>query len=144
MRAPAAQVRDRKEHSCPSRRVRDAGHATRFGVIYYGSTAPAIDEALASLAGQGIHLDALRVRAFPFHDSIADFIAAHEQVFVVEQNRDAQLASLLVNELVVDPAKLMPGAALRRHADHRPFHRQRNRRKLAMFQRDAAAQKVAP
>jgi 2-oxoglutarate ferredoxin oxidoreductase subunit alpha len=87
---------------------RDAGHATRFGVIYYGSTAPAIDEALAALAGHGIHLDALRVRAFPFHDSIADFIAAHEQVFVVEQNRDAQLKSLLVNELVVDPARLMP------------------------------------
>jgi 2-oxoglutarate/2-oxoacid ferredoxin oxidoreductase subunit alpha len=87
---------------------RDAGHETRFGVIYYGSTAPAIDEALAALAGQGIHVDALRVRAFPFHDSIADFIAAHEQVFVVEQNRDAQLKSLLVNELVVDPARLMP------------------------------------
>jgi len=87
---------------------RDAGHATRFGVVYYGSTAPAIDEALAALAAQGIHLDALRVRAFPFHDSIADFIAAHEQVFVVEQNRDAQLKSLLVNELVVDPTRLMP------------------------------------
>ncbi|MEP6996370.1 MAG: 2-oxoacid:acceptor oxidoreductase subunit alpha [Betaproteobacteria bacterium] len=87
---------------------RDAGHATRFGVIYYGSTAPALDEALAALAGQGIHLDALRVRAFPFQDSIADFIAAHEQVFVVEQNRDAQLRSLLINELVVDPARLMP------------------------------------
>jgi 2-oxoglutarate ferredoxin oxidoreductase subunit alpha len=53
-------------------------------------------------------VDALRVRAFPFHDAVADFIATHEQVFVIEQNRDAQLRSLLVNELVVDPAKLMP------------------------------------
>jgi 2-oxoglutarate ferredoxin oxidoreductase subunit alpha len=87
---------------------RKAQRRARFGAIYYGSTAPAIDEALAALASQGIHLDALRVRAFPFHDSIADFIAAHEQVFVVEQNRDAQLKSLLVNELVVDPARLMP------------------------------------
>jgi 2-oxoglutarate ferredoxin oxidoreductase subunit alpha len=92
----------------PAPVVRSAGQATRFGAIYYGSTGPAMDETLATLAGQGIHVDTLRVRAFPFHDAVAAFIAAHEQVFVIEQNRDAQLRSLLVNELVVDPAKLMP------------------------------------
>jgi 2-oxoglutarate/2-oxoacid ferredoxin oxidoreductase subunit alpha len=92
----------------PAPMVRNAGHATRFGAIYYGSTGPAMDETLATLATQGIHVDTLRVRAFPFHDAVAEFIAAHEQVFVIEQNRDAQLRSLLVNELVVDPAKLMP------------------------------------
>jgi len=92
----------------PAPIVRSAAEATRFGAIYYGSTAPAMDETLAMLAAQGIHVDTLRVRAFPFHDAVADFIAAHEQVFVIEQNRDAQLRSLLVNELVVDPAKLMP------------------------------------
>jgi len=92
----------------PAPVVRSAGQATRFGAIYYGSTGPAMDETLATLAAQGIHVDTLRVRAFPFHDAVADFIATHEQVFVIEQNRDAQLRSLLVNELVVDPAKLMP------------------------------------
>jgi 2-oxoglutarate ferredoxin oxidoreductase subunit alpha len=92
----------------PAPVVRSAGQATRFGAIYYGSTGPAMDETLATLATQGIHVDTLRVRAFPFHDAVAEFIAAHEQVFVIEQNRDAQLRSLLVNELVVDPAKLMP------------------------------------
>jgi 2-oxoglutarate ferredoxin oxidoreductase subunit alpha len=92
----------------PAPVVRSAGQATPFGAIYYGSTGPAMDETLATLAAQGIHVDTLRVRAFPFHDAVADFIAAHEQVFVIEQNRDAQLRSLLVNELVVDPAKLMP------------------------------------
>jgi len=92
----------------PAPVVRSAGQATRFGAIYYGSTGPAMDETLATLAAQGIHVDTLRVRAFPFHDAVAEFIAAHEQVFVIEQNRDAQLRSLLVNELVVDPAKLMP------------------------------------
>ena len=92
----------------PTPVVRSAGQATRFGAIYYGSTGPAMDETLATLAVQGIHVDTLRVRAFPFHDVVAEFIAAHEQVFVIEQNRDAQLRSLLVNELVVDPAKLMP------------------------------------
>jgi 2-oxoglutarate/2-oxoacid ferredoxin oxidoreductase subunit alpha len=92
----------------PAPIVRNAGQATRFGAIYYGSTGPAMDETLATLAAQGILVDTLRVRAFPFQDSVAEFIAAHEQVFVIEQNRDAQLRSLLVNELVVDPAKLMP------------------------------------
>ena len=87
---------------------RAAAHATRFGAIYYGSTAPALDEALAMLAAQNIHLDTLRVRAFPFHDGIAEFIAAHELVFVVEQNRDAQLRSLLVNELAADAMRLSP------------------------------------
>jgi 2-oxoglutarate/2-oxoacid ferredoxin oxidoreductase subunit alpha len=92
----------------PAPVIRNAAQPTRFGAIYYGSTAPAMEETLVALAAQGIHLDTLRVRAFPFHDAISDFIAAHEQVFVIEQNRDAQLRSLIVNELVVDPAKLMP------------------------------------
>jgi 2-oxoglutarate ferredoxin oxidoreductase subunit alpha len=87
---------------------RDAGQKTRFGAIYFGSTAPAMEEALAALAEQGIHVDTLRIRAFPFHDEIADFVAGHEQVFVVEQNRDAQMRMLLINELAVDAAKLIP------------------------------------
>ena len=48
----------------------------------------------------------MRVRAFPFCDAVFDFIARHERVFVVEQNRDAQLRSMLINEGGVDPAKL--------------------------------------
>ena len=78
------------------------------GVIYYGSTSPAMAEALALLRAQDVQLDHLRVRAFPFPDSVADFIARHETVFVVEQNRDAQLRTLLVNELGIDPARLVP------------------------------------
>ena len=50
----------------------------------------------------------MRVRAFPFADEVAEFIAAHERVFVVEQNRDAQLRTLLVNECGIDPARLVP------------------------------------
>ncbi len=70
---------------------RNAAQPTRVGVIYFGSTAPAMDETLALLAAQGIHVDTLRVRAFPFHDDVADFIASHDHVFIVEQNRDAQV-----------------------------------------------------
>jgi 2-oxoglutarate/2-oxoacid ferredoxin oxidoreductase subunit alpha len=86
---------------------RAAAKPTRWGVLYFGSTSPAMDEALHLLAGDGIHLDAMRLRAFPFAASVADFIAAHDKVFVVEQNRDAQMNSLLVNELQVDPARLV-------------------------------------
>ena len=55
---------------------------------------------------QGIHLDLLRLRGFPFGDEVAAFIAAHDHVFVVEQNRDGQMRSLLINELEIDPKKL--------------------------------------
>ncbi|HYD65709.1 2-oxoacid:acceptor oxidoreductase subunit alpha [Azospirillum sp.] len=87
---------------------RPARQATRFGVIHYGSTGPAMAEALEVLEGQGLHVDALRVRAFPFDDSVIEFIERHDTVFVVEQNRDAQLRTLLINEGAIDPAKLMP------------------------------------
>ena len=87
--------------------LRSAAHKTRLGVIYFGSTSPAMGEALDVLTHAGIHLDALRLRAFPFPGSVAQFIAAHEQVYVVEQNRDAQMHALLVNELDIDPANLV-------------------------------------
>ncbi len=86
--------------------VRKAPEATRFGVIYFGSTSPAMREALDVMEAQGIHLDAMRLCAYPFPDSVQTFIAEHDQVFVVEQNRDGQMHSLLVNELDFDPAKL--------------------------------------
>jgi len=80
---------------------------TRWGVIYFGSTSAAMDEALHALEGQGLHLDALRLRAFPFPEAVTDFIAAHDQVFVVEQNRDAQMLKLIVNECAIDPARFI-------------------------------------
>ena len=92
----------------PQPLVRKAAQRTTFGAIYFGSTAPAMNEAIAALEGEHLHLDTLRVRAFPFADSVADFIAAHERVFVVEQNRDSQLRSMLVNEFGIDPARLVP------------------------------------
>ncbi|MDZ4369795.1 MAG: 2-oxoacid:acceptor oxidoreductase subunit alpha [Phenylobacterium sp.] len=87
--------------------LRPAKGAARDGVIYFGSTAPAMHEALEMLESEGHRLDALRIRAFPFPDSVLDFVAAHERVFVVEQNRDAQLRTLLMNEGEIDPAKLV-------------------------------------
>ena len=80
---------------------------TKLGVIYFGSTSPAMKEGLDILNDEGIHLDAMRLRAFPFPASVEAFIAEHDQVYVVEQNRDAQMHSLLVNELSIDPAKMI-------------------------------------
>lgn len=79
----------------------------RHGAIYFGSTSPAMQEAIERLQADGIGLDTMRIRAFPFPDSVKDFIDAHESVFVVEQNRDGQLRSLLVNEFGIDPARLV-------------------------------------
>ncbi|HOB94605.1 MAG TPA: 2-oxoacid:acceptor oxidoreductase subunit alpha, partial [Aquabacterium sp.] len=62
--------------------VRTAAKKSRLGVLYFGSTAPAMDEALTALSAAGIHLDAMRLRAFPFPDSVNDFIASHDHVFV--------------------------------------------------------------
>lgn len=92
----------------PQPELRAASAPTRLGVIHFGSTAAAMEEAIAALEAGGIALDTLRIRAFPFARSVAEFIAAHERVFVVEQNRDAQLRTLLINEFDIDPARLVP------------------------------------
>ncbi len=86
----------------------NANKATKYGVIYYGSTAPAMDEAIAMIEARGHAVDRLRIRAFPFHSSVASFVADHDFVYVVEQNRDAQLRSLIVNEVGIDPVRLVP------------------------------------
>ncbi len=87
--------------------VQQSDVMSRHGAIYFGSTSPAMHEAIERLREEGIALDTLRVRAFPFPDSVRAFIDAHESVFVIEQNRDGQLRSLLVNEFGIDPARLI-------------------------------------
>ncbi len=91
----------------PQPEVRAAQKKTRLGVIYFGSTGAAMDEALVALAASGIHIDAMRLKAFPFPASVNDFISTHDHVFVVEQNRDAQMRGMLINELEIDPAWLI-------------------------------------
>lgn len=89
--------------------VPNASHRpTTWGAIYFGSTAPAMREAVESLEQAGLAMDILRVRAFPFSGAVREFIESHGPVFVVEQNRDAQLRSLLVDDFGLDPARLVP------------------------------------
>ena len=92
----------------PAPELRPASAPTRDGVIYYGSTGPAMHEALGLFERQGRRLDALRIRAFPFSTEVDDFLASHDRIFVVEQNRDAQLRTLLMAENGGDPNRLVP------------------------------------
>lgn len=79
-----------------------------FGLIFFGTTTYAALEAMELLREKGIQLDALRLRALPFNDTVRRFIDEHDKVFVVEQNRDAQMRSLLINELDLYPRQLVP------------------------------------
>jgi 2-oxoglutarate ferredoxin oxidoreductase subunit alpha len=75
-------------------------------VLYFGTSEESSVEALDILAGDGIRLNAMRVRSFPFNKDVEDFIDNHERVFVIEQNRDAQLRTLLMAEFELGPDKL--------------------------------------
>jgi 2-oxoglutarate ferredoxin oxidoreductase subunit alpha len=90
----------------PAAEVKTGAH--RNGVLYFGTTALPMPEALDLLATEGIGLDTCRVRAFPFGPEVEAFIRGHDKVFVVEQNRDAQLRTLVMTEGGIDPAKLTP------------------------------------
>jgi 2-oxoglutarate ferredoxin oxidoreductase subunit alpha len=78
----------------------------RVGIISLGGCDPAVREAVEVLAGQGIAADYLRVRAFPFGPVVEQFLVTHDRVYIVEQNRDAQLKTLLTVETSVSKDKL--------------------------------------
>lgn len=89
----------------PSAQIGDLGLAV--GVLYYGTTALPMPEALDNLNHRGIRMDTCRVRAFPFGREVIQFVNAHDLVFVVEQNRDGQMRTLLINELQINPRKMV-------------------------------------
>lgn len=78
------------------------------GMLFYGTSKYAAEEAMELLKEDGIHLDAIRIKSFPFNHTVEQFIATHDKIFVVEQNRDAQMRSLLMIELGISPEKLVP------------------------------------
>jgi len=88
--------------------IRTTDKPCTVGVIYYGTSEASTLEALHHLDRlHGISLDSLGIKAFPFNEDVVQFIEDHEYVFVVEQNRDAQMRSLLINEYDFDPYKLI-------------------------------------
>jgi 2-oxoglutarate ferredoxin oxidoreductase subunit alpha len=89
----------------PEIHVRDKG--SRIGLIYFGATRPAVIEGLDLLERDGLRVNAMRLKAFPFSSEVRAFCAAHDQIFVVEQNRDAQMRSLLMVEANIPGDKLI-------------------------------------
>jgi 2-oxoglutarate/2-oxoacid ferredoxin oxidoreductase subunit alpha len=79
----------------------------KVGIIYFGANRPAVLEGLDELERAGVRLNAMRLKAFPFNDDVKAFCEAHDQIFVVEQNRDAQMRSLLMTEADVPGTKLI-------------------------------------
>jgi len=94
----------------PEPEIKQGKKKAQLGLIFFGTTSHPIDEAIEQLKEQGLIADSLRIKAFPFHPNIEQFIEEYslnnKQVFVIEQNRDAQMKSVLVNELQIDPNKL--------------------------------------
>lgn len=91
----------------PAPELYQEGKQSEYGVIFFGTTTYSALEALDLLREEGIVLDALRLRAVPFNRTVEQFIEEHEKIFVIEQNRDAQMRSLLINELDLNPKKLI-------------------------------------
>jgi 2-oxoglutarate ferredoxin oxidoreductase subunit alpha len=83
-----------------------SGHQSEIGVIYYGTSDYSSKEALDKLRSEQ-SIDAMRIKAFPFGPEVAAFIDSHPVLFVIEQNRDAQMKTLLVNELSIDPKTII-------------------------------------
>jgi len=82
-------------------------NTSTIGVIYYGSTEASMQEALDSLHDEGVILDAMRLRAFPFNLEVWEFIEDHDLLFIVEQNRDGQMRTLIMAEGGIIPDKLV-------------------------------------
>jgi 2-oxoglutarate ferredoxin oxidoreductase subunit alpha len=77
------------------------------GLIFFGTSTNSAEEAMDLMREKNELVDAMRLKAFPFPKSVDDFIHSHEKIFVIEQNRDGQMRTLLINELGINPQKLI-------------------------------------
>jgi 2-oxoglutarate ferredoxin oxidoreductase subunit alpha len=82
------------------------GRGAKAAIVSLGSCDAPVREALATLRKSGTAIDYMRVRGFPFGPEVEEFLAAHQTIFVIEQNRDAQFRALLTLETAVDKQKL--------------------------------------
>lgn len=91
----------------PSPELYQQMNKSNIGIVFFGTSTYSAEEAMDMLREEGTVLDAIRIKAFPFSKTVEDFIHAHSTIFVIEQNRDAQMRGLLMLELQIDPAKLI-------------------------------------
>jgi 2-oxoglutarate ferredoxin oxidoreductase subunit alpha len=91
----------------PAPQLYQKNYQSKDGILFFGTSHYAAEEAMDMLKQDNIVLDAIRIKAFPFNNDVQDFIDKHDRIFVIEQNRDAQMKSLLMIELNANPAKLI-------------------------------------
>lgn len=94
------------KHYVPKPELQKASQDTNLGILFFGTTKYAAQESLDLLEENGVHLDAMRIKAFPFDEEVHQFLEDHDRIFVIEQNRDAQMRTLLINEFDYNPRKL--------------------------------------
>ncbi|HSY76830.1 MAG TPA: 2-oxoacid:acceptor oxidoreductase subunit alpha, partial [Bacteroidia bacterium] len=92
----------------PAPQIYQKKNESSSGIIFFGTSTYAAEEAMDILKEKKVSVDALRLKAFPFNKTVEAFINSHDRIFVVEQNRDAQLRSLMMIELGTDANKLIP------------------------------------
>lgn len=90
----------------PSPRIKIRDPEYGLGLLFYGTSTHAAYESISRFSRNGLEINSLRVRAFPFQDEVIEFINQHSILFVIEQNRDGQLRTMLINECEIDPARL--------------------------------------
>ncbi|MFT7687784.1 MAG: 2-oxoglutarate ferredoxin oxidoreductase subunit alpha [Candidatus Azotimanducaceae bacterium] len=91
----------------PAPKIKHGSKPSAYGLIFFGTTASPGYEAIEILDEEGIALNSMRIRAFPFNEEVEKFVDDHELVFVVEQNRDGQMRRLLINECEMPPKKMI-------------------------------------
>ena len=96
------------EEAVPAPEIRRRNSGSSVGLVALGGTHAAILEACDRLAADGIEADYMRIRSFPFGTVVREFLDTHETLFVIEQNRDAQLRSLLAIETGIARDRMIP------------------------------------
>lgn len=99
---------DTAKNLVPAPQLYQKSNRSDIGILFFGTSTYSAEEAMDSLDREGVVVDAMRLKAFPFNKQVEEFIASHKAIFVIEQNRDAQMRGLLILELQVDPTKLIP------------------------------------
>jgi 2-oxoglutarate/2-oxoacid ferredoxin oxidoreductase subunit alpha len=92
----------------PSAQLYQKAKQSELGILFFGTSQFSAEEAKDLLTEEGIHVDAIRIKAFPFGEEVVDFVHSHRLIFVIEQNRDGQMRSMMIMELGTDPSKLIP------------------------------------
>lgn len=92
----------------PKAQIYQEKNKSEIGMMFFGTSQFSAEEAKDLLAEEGLHLDAIRIKAFPFGEEVGEFINSHRIVFVIEQNRDAQMRKMIMMEMDTAPSKLAP------------------------------------